>query len=334
MSSHSNTAHDSDEINNPHDLMFKATLSDIDLANDVLRTHIPPNFLELFTSDPSTPLEGTFIDANLRSQQVDKLFRMKLRSGNFAFVYVLLEHKSYSDPATALQIARYKIRIWQAYARNRPNRYRALPGIIPIIFYHGPDPWSAPLSLAAMVVDPPFRLLEPTFGYYLRNLRTIPFQLLATHPADRAGLAALRYSHSGPDAMEEKLRVLPEMLAGLPDHSELEQQIMLYVIEIWAVSVATLRRAAETAKPGKGTRLVGEVLQQLVDQGKAEGLIAGKAQGMATTLIQLLEHRFGPIPQGTRHRIERSTPDELNARFSAALKAGALPDVFGDIGTE
>ncbi len=95
---------------------------------------------------------------------------MQLRDGAPAFVHVLLEHKSTSDPAIALQLARYKSRIWEAYAdgklsvhwpggaggpsgsTTRVDRLWALPAIIPVVFYHGGDPWTAPFSIAEMIL--------------------------------------------------------------------------------------------------------------------------------------------------------------------------------------
>ncbi len=105
------------------------------------------------------------MDENLRSSQVDQLFEVQLCNGDTAFVYVLLEHKSTSDPGIALQLARYKNRIWEAYAAGelpvdgpaypdtRVGRLRALPAIIPVVFYHGREPWTAPYSLAEMIPD-------------------------------------------------------------------------------------------------------------------------------------------------------------------------------------
>ncbi len=357
-----------DLVHNRHDRLFKAILSDRDRANSVIRTHIDPQFLSLLAPGRPTPLEGSFIDANLRSHQVDRLFSMPLRDGHSAFVYLLLEHKSYPDHATALQITGYKTRIWQHFAGGQVDRLRALPGIITLVFYHGREPWTAAMSVSEMMGHSLFRELESDFGYYLRDLSSIPVQELADDPAARAGLAALRYSHRGQGAaaMQEKRLVLPDVLAGLPGRSAYTKQVILYTMDVWAMPVPTLQRAATVAMPGWGESLVGEVVQELIDQGKAQGIAEGMAkgeamgvakgeamgvakgeamgvakgkamgvaEGKATTLTRLLEHRFGQLPAAIRQRIGSSTLEQLDAQFSAALSAGALPEIFGDIGTE
>ena len=176
---------------------------------------------------PPEPLEGSFVDEELSATRCDKLFRVWFRNGRPGFVYVLLEDKSYSDPGTALQVAKYKTRIWEAYAQGRARRLRALPAILPLVLYHGRQPWTAPRSLAAMLGDEDERVraLESSFGYYLRDLGSIPVRELAGDAETRAGLMALRYSHAGADA--EKLAALEGVLAGLPDGSGYERQVVV-----------------------------------------------------------------------------------------------------------
>ncbi len=62
-----------DLVRNRHDSLFKVILSDRDRANSVIRSYIDPQVLPLLAPGRHTPLEGSFIDANLRSHQVDRL---------------------------------------------------------------------------------------------------------------------------------------------------------------------------------------------------------------------------------------------------------------------
>ncbi|MDE0103419.1 MAG: Rpn family recombination-promoting nuclease/putative transposase [Bryobacterales bacterium] len=210
-----------------HDLVFRATLSDVRRAQAILKAHLEPWLAALVADEPPVPLDGTFVDEELRGSQSDKLFQVTLKGGEPGFVHVLLEHKSSPDPGTALQVFKYKVRIWEAYAQGSRDRLRALPTIIPLVFYHGSKPWTAPGSVAEMLAtaDKRLRALEPSFGYYLRDLGHIPIERLAPDPAARDGLVVLRYSHKGGEA--EKMRVLPQVLAALPDGSEFDEQVLL-----------------------------------------------------------------------------------------------------------
>ncbi len=149
-----------DGIHQPQDRLFRAIVESANRSQDLIETHVGSRFLGLLAPVPPVALDGTFVDENLRLSQVDKLFAVKLCNGDLAFVHVLLEHKSTSDPAIALQLARYRIRIWEAYAdgklsvhwpggdggasgaTTRVDRLWALPAIIPVEFYHGGEPWT------------------------------------------------------------------------------------------------------------------------------------------------------------------------------------------------
>lgn len=317
-------------LNQPHDLIFRATLSDQHRADAILRAHLEPWLGALLADELPVPLDGTFVDEELRASQSDKLLQVTLRSGQPAFVYALLEHKSYSDPGTALQLWKYKARIWEAYARGEADRLRALPAIVPLVFYHGRQPWTAPRSIAAMVSGQDERLqaLEPTFGYFLRDLGHIPVERLAADPAARAGLLVLRYSHRGEEAGDEKLAALPEILAALPDESDFERQVVVYLMSVRNVRRLTLSAAAEAAKPGRGEAMVGHVVQELLDEGKTAGLTEGLTTGRADSLTQLLEHRFGQLPEAVQRLIASASQAELATWFTAALDATSLVAVF------
>ncbi len=330
------------DLNNPHDLVFRATLSDERRAQAVLQAHLEPWIAALVADEPPLPLDGSFVDEDLRGSRSDKLLRVTLKTGEPGFVHVLLEHKSSSDPGTALQVFRYKLRIWEAYAQGSRAKLRALPTIIPLVFYHGRAAWTAPGSITEMLAtgDERLRALEPSFGYYLRDLGHIPLDRLASDPAAWAGLVALRYSPKGREG--EKLRVLPEVLAALPDGSEFERQMVLYVMSVWEVQLTTLETAAEQAKPGRGQAMVGQVVQELIEKGKAlgleqgleQGIEQGEAKGLAGTLSQLLEHRFGQLPHPVRRRIAVAAPTELSAWFTTALGAECLAEVFPDVDSD
>ena len=335
-----------DRIGHPHDRLFRAIVENARRAQDLIETHVGSRFPGLLAPVPPVALDGTFVDENLRMSQVDKLFAVQLRDGAPAFVHVLLEHKSTSDPAIALQLARYKSRIWEAYAdgklsvhwpggaggpsgaTTRVDRLWALPAIIPVVFYHGGDPWTAPFSIAEMVLHKELGEFESRFGYVLRNLGELADRELAGDPATRADLIALRYSHRG--TAEQRREALPGVLADLPDGTRYEKQVMVYLMSVWSVSRQTLAQAAERVKPGRGESRVGEVVQELIDQGMEQG----KVQERVQILTRLLEHRFGPVPPGIRQRIRTATPEELDAKLSIAFDAMSLPEVFGDIDPE
>ena len=115
------------------------------------------------------------------------------------------------------------------------------------------------------------------------------------------------------------------VLEGLPEGTEYARQLVLYILNVWRVPVPELKAAAGRAKPGRGEQIVGPIVQELIDQGKVEGM----AQGMAKYLLSLLEHRFGPVPGTVRRQIEGASPAQLDVWHAAALSGQSLSEVLG-----
>ncbi|MBN2552176.1 MAG: Rpn family recombination-promoting nuclease/putative transposase, partial [Spirochaetales bacterium] len=89
----------------------------------------------------------SFVDQRLAVHQSDLLIRTRYRDSPL-LAYILVEHKSYPDRWTVLQLLRYMVRIWEKeLARNK--KLKRLPPIIPMIFYHGSRHWKLPLSFSA-----------------------------------------------------------------------------------------------------------------------------------------------------------------------------------------
>ncbi len=96
-------------------------------------------------------------------------------------------HKSTPDPALPLQLASYMVRIWKRYAGTGTARLRALPPIIPVVVYHGAEPWTVPDSLRDMIAtDDPDLAFLPGAGYILRNLRAMEIDALSRNAALKA----------------------------------------------------------------------------------------------------------------------------------------------------
>ena len=87
--------------------------------------------------------------------------------------------------------------------------------------YHGREPWTVPRSLAAILGDRDERVraLESSFGYYLRDMGSMPIGQLAGDAETRTGLVAIsasrnvirgatyRSSLCGPSAADRRMSV-------------------------------------------------------------------------------------------------------------------------------
>ncbi len=82
----------------PHDSLFRLLVADPGRAAVLLSDYLPPEVTKRL--DPHYPpehIEGTAIDGEGRATQADAIFRVRMKDGNSARIYVLLEHKSQPD---------------------------------------------------------------------------------------------------------------------------------------------------------------------------------------------------------------------------------------------
>ncbi|HID52289.1 MAG TPA: Rpn family recombination-promoting nuclease/putative transposase, partial [Anaerolineae bacterium] len=134
------------DLTNPHDRFFKETFSRIEVARDLLANYLPPEVTAVLDLDTLEAQSDSFVDVDLQEQFADLLYKVALQDGRPAYVYVLLEHKSYSDPDTPFQVLRYEMRIWENDWRNGEE----LRPIIPLVLYHGREQWRVATDFAGL----------------------------------------------------------------------------------------------------------------------------------------------------------------------------------------
>lgn len=60
----------------------------------------------------------------------------------------LFEHKSHTEQFVLPQVLRYMVQYWSHWHKAHPTE--ALPVIIPLVLYHGPENWWVPLNMHAL----------------------------------------------------------------------------------------------------------------------------------------------------------------------------------------
>lgn len=129
--------------------LFRAPVSNPARACAPIADYLPREVVDLLDPDaPPEAIEGSFVDADAARTQCDALYKVKLRTGHEARIHALLEHKSYPDGTTPLQLLKYLVAIWQREIEGG-TATDGLPPIIPLVLYHGPEEWTVPRSVIA-----------------------------------------------------------------------------------------------------------------------------------------------------------------------------------------
>lgn len=182
------------KLSNPHDRFFKYLLSQSEAATDLLRYYLPPAITDLIDlSIAPVVMKDSFVDQSLEIHFSDLLYRVALKNGDTAYVYTLFDHKSYVDGDVALQLLRYKVRIWEQLPRQGEQ---AITPVIPIVFYHGLTKWSKPTNFAGLYPEKTDDVLTPfllDYQFHLIDLSQYSDNALKGEVRLRAGLLLFKY---------------------------------------------------------------------------------------------------------------------------------------------
>ncbi len=328
---------------NKHDTLFRLIVSDPGRAVSLLRGCLPAAAAACVDWTSSPTLVGEeLIGREGKNTRCDALLRTRAEGGGE--VYFLLEHKSYPDPKTAVQLIGYAAHIWHRQFRGGAGA--RLPLIVPVVFYHGTGRWTAPLSVSEMIAGPQGltgigRGLEP---FLLVDLRRTDPASLSSDPAVEPGVLALALA--GRRGVERDL--LDRVVAGF-DNEHYGDYLLNYVVEVFDLPRESLEEAMRRVIPEKTEEKMATVAEQFINmgraegkaegeakgrvEGKAEGRVEGKAEGRvegkAEMLLRLLELKFKSVPPARRAQVSSAGIEELDAWTGSVLRAGSVDEVFG-----
>jgi predicted transposase/invertase (TIGR01784 family) len=278
--------------------------------------------------------KDSFIDAELLQHFSDLLYRVKLKRGGAACVYVLFEHKSAPDGWVAFQLLRYLVRIWEAEQRNGAAK---LPLILPLVFYHGSERWRVARSFSALLDGhelPELRRYAPEFEYHLCNLSAYGEDELKGQVRLRVWLLLLKHIFS--EQLGAKLPEILTLLVQSQEQTALEylRTVLRYVSAARKITLDELQSALIAALPqeegGLMQTLAGTWIQQGIERGRQEavgslaetwikqGIEQGR-QALASLTVRQLQHRLGILDVETRAQLSASPIERLEQLGEALL---------------
>lgn len=307
------------ELANPHDSFFKELLARPDAAADFLTNYLPPAVAaELDVSAPEL-VKDSFVDAELQQHFSDLLYRVRLKQGGAAYVYLLFEHKSAPDAWVAFQLLRYKARIWEPLAQPKTDK---LPPIFPLVIYHGARRWHTARNFQALIEwksTTALRKYVAEFEFYLLDLSALSEAEIKGGVFLRVGLLLLKYFFS-----KKLLPRLPTILAllPLPEQSALEYlRTVLYYLSkgTGRITEREFAGALKQAFPAEGEKTMQTMIDTWIEQGVQQGLQQGRQEGITAFTLRLLQRRIGDLDAQTEARIRALSIEQLEQLGEALL---------------
>jgi Putative transposase, YhgA-like len=313
-----------------HDALVKAMFSRVEHAASLLGQILPPALVARIDFATLSQCAGSYVDEVLRERFSDLLFSVEI-DGRTALLYILLEHQSSVDDNMSFRLLRYEVRIWERWQADHPGVAK-MPVILPVVLHHSDTGWTGSTTFEAQL-DADEALLAtvgphvPRFRFILEDISHETDEALharAMTALVRLCLWCLRHARE-PEVLVERLGAWMDLVREVrraPDGIAAVVLIMRYILEVSA--------------PDQPDRLVARLAAATGDEAKEEIVTAadqlreqGRQQGNRDMLLDLLQERFGMLPDAALTRVAAADVAQLREWNRRVLKAPTLDDVLG-----
>lgn len=286
-----------DEIDQPHDRLFRTVFSDVAEAASLLQAAVPRELCENVDWNSLRLVKGTFVDDALRQSESDLLFEAGYGKETERYgtgkdrlrLYVLFEHQSTPDVWMRYRLLKYCCRIWDADLRDDPRRTDLRP-VVPLVFYQGARDWQHSTEFADLfpsaVRDWPW---VPRFEHVLLDQTRL-------EPADVEGATMGRIvqllmmaafgRHTGA-ALETAAKLAASLVSG--GTVDYIRMIAVYLFSMPDKAAADdFDEALRRHRGGQGGGIM-SYAQELLEEGRARGRAEGKEEGLQRGKVEAVE---------------------------------------------
>ena len=160
-----------DKINTIHDKFIRAILTDKNIAESYFNSYLPAFVSSHLDFSTLTQLPDTYLSKKLQKTMSDIVYSCQKKGIEKEIkICLLIEHKSYPDKYTPVQIGGYIYSALQKQADNKED----LSLVIPILLYHGRGRWKyQTLQSLYKNLEVEWKQFIPDFDYVYNNLGEI-----------------------------------------------------------------------------------------------------------------------------------------------------------------
>ncbi|HEX9173427.1 MAG TPA: Rpn family recombination-promoting nuclease/putative transposase [Telluria sp.] len=325
-----------------HDTGYKQLFAHPELVRDLLAGFTPFTCFRGLDVGAFERINGSYVSDRFSERHSDMVWRVRI-ADHVVYVYLLLEFQSQSERWMALRMQVYVGLLYQDLVKRHELAVDAtLPPVLPVVFYNGERAWNASGELRELISDAPEGLqdFQASQRYLLIDQRSLD----PTELANSRNLVASLFRLELSDSPHVLIDVVATWGAWL---SSKEQGALRRSIALW---IERLQKREFPGMPIPDIELLltggvmGERFQRkyatwaeaLEDQGMQKGIVKGREEGrergeliaVRSTLLRLLEKRFGNVADSLRARVNQASLDEAARWIDRVLDAATAEDVF------
>lgn len=264
-----------------HDTFIRSIMGNREIALDYFKAYLPEKVLNKLDFSTLRQLPDTYVSKELQKSISDIVYACRKADSELEVkICLLIEHKSYIDKYTPIQIGSYIFSglLKQISDGESPSL------IIPILLYHGKSRWEY-VTLVELFdnLEPELHEFVPDYQYIFHNLGQIPDdQIQALHNKFlAASLLALKYS-----VLKDRLSAwIPTILSLASDiDTNLQNSLIVYTFVNSDLSEDQIVELI-TSLPNQLKENIMNTLDIFVEKGRKEGQ-QEKTQNAVQNLIR------------------------------------------------
>ena len=314
-----------------HDSAYHRLFSNPQMLADLFRHFITEDWVEQLDFSTLNNVNAKFHTSGLKLRQGDLIFSIQTHQGQNAYILILLEFQSTPEHWMAVRLNAYAALLYESLIKEQQLTAKdRLPPVFPLVLYNGERRWKAPQSLDKLIDLPRKHALwryQPNLRYYLidesqyldagvNSLSGQIFDLENCTDQEQLHRYVLRLIETTQGESYQRLRqdILAWLRWVLAPAKQLELDLG-HVQELSEVKRVLQKRIEQWQK---------QWLQQGIEQGIEQGVLRGEAK----LLAQLLEKRFGSLPDWAEQRLSEADSQQIEHWSHRLLEVDSLEAVF------
>ena len=303
------------EIQNPHDKFFKAVISQLGYAKELISIKLSKEMKTQLDWERLRQEPGSFIDEDYKEHFTDALFSIPYRNKEKeVLIGILVEHKSHPDPKVFSQLLRYQSNIYASLSK--------MPILIQL-FYHGQKKWDLPLSFfESLNLDDEdkelFRGNVLDFQYQLVDLSSEEY----THLKLSLELRSILYVLKNIWRLHEAEYIRSFFHEFLSELRVLDNELWKKIVAYWLGFVNVQSEELLKHIPKEEEHIMKSTMTQLLEKGMERGMAEGIEKGMEKGMEK-------GKAEGIEEGMERGKAEVAKAMLAEGDPASKIAKVTG-----
>lgn len=275
----------------PHDKFCRSSMSNLRVAREFFETYLPEHIRKRINFSTLELKKDSFIDKNLRSHSSDLLYSVEI-DDKPAYLYLLIEHQSTSDPLMPFRLLKYIVLGMDQFLKEHGGE--ELPLIYPIVLYNGKKPYAHSTDLFTLFNENEALAREVFLQpFHLVDLNEIPDEALKQRTW--LGILLLCLKHSVRVDLLRWAESIANSLCIIEQEGGTDYANATFIYLLTTGAVTDLKLFTDITDKHLSPKLeknMKTIAQQLEERGLQKGLQQGLQQGLQKGLKKLQKEKI------------------------------------------